>query len=149
MAYIWRMDNRHTSQPRPVSPRAGRQILLFAAGVIGFIVLAAGVFLVSDRFAAKTAGGFPALQDYQFRLIDQRGAARTPNQFIGRPVALFFGFTYCPDVCPTTLMSLANSLDALGDDGVDVEELEDSVGVDDEDGAELEVRGESSVDGRG
>ena len=124
MAYIRRMEDRKTSQARPVPPRAGRQMLLFAGGVIGFIVLAAGVFLVSDRFAAKTAGGFPALQDYQFRLIDQRGAARTPNHFIGRPVALFFGFTYCPDVCPTTLMTLAAARDSLAKQGVDTSALQ-------------------------
>jgi protein SCO1/2 len=42
-----------------------------------------------------------------FNLVDTRGAAITPAELRGHPTLVFFGFTYCPDVCPTTLAMLA------------------------------------------
>jgi len=42
-----------------------------------------------------------------FSLVDTQGAAITPAELRGRPTLVFFGFTYCPDVCPTTLAMLA------------------------------------------
>ncbi len=42
-----------------------------------------------------------------FDLVDTRGAPITPAQLRGHPTLVFFGFTYCPDVCPTTLALLA------------------------------------------
>lgn len=43
----------------------------------------------------------------KFQLIDETGAVVDQSVFEGRPVALYFGFTHCPDVCPTTLAKLA------------------------------------------
>lgn len=43
----------------------------------------------------------------EFELVDERGEAVTEQVFAGRPVAMYFGFTHCPDVCPTTLARLA------------------------------------------
>ena len=57
-----------------------------------------------------------------FRLTDQDGATVTERALLGRPAVLFFGFTYCPDVCPTTLTSVTVLLARLGDDA-------DKVGV--------------------
>ena len=51
-----------------------------------------------------------------FRLIDQNGQAVTDRDFTGEPYLVFFGFTHCPDVCPTTLMELSDVLDKLGGD---------------------------------
>jgi protein SCO1 len=42
-----------------------------------------------------------------FNLVDTQGAPRGPAQLRGQPTLVFFGFTYCPDVCPTTLALLA------------------------------------------
>ncbi len=49
-----------------------------------------------------------------FRLIDQSGQWRTDRDFRGKWVLLYFGYTYCPDVCPTTLALMANVLGKLG-----------------------------------
>jgi protein SCO1/2 len=49
-----------------------------------------------------------------FRLIDHNGQARTLADFRGKAVALFFGYTHCPDVCPTTLSDFATALQLLG-----------------------------------
>ena len=51
-----------------------------------------------------------------FRLVDQDGNAVTERSILGRPAVVFFGFTYCPDVCPTTLASMTALLKALGGD---------------------------------
>ncbi len=55
-----------------------------------------------------------------FRLVDQNGAAVTEAALRSRPTALFFGFTHCPDVCPTTLYELSGYQKALKADGKDL-----------------------------
>ncbi|MEO9458738.1 MAG: SCO family protein [Lentilitoribacter sp.] len=55
-----------------------------------------------------------------FRLIDHNGDVITDAAMSGKPTAVFFGFTHCPEVCPTTLYELAGWLDILGDEGKDI-----------------------------
>ena len=55
-----------------------------------------------------------------FNLTDQNGAPITEAAFKGHPTALFFGFTHCPEVCPTTLFEMAGWLKTLGDEGKDL-----------------------------
>ncbi len=52
-----------------------------------------------------------------FQLVDQHGQTRTLGDFRGKVLVVFFGFTQCPDVCPTTLAELAQVKKALGPDG--------------------------------
>ena len=89
-----------------------------------FLGLAVGVFLISDQFAQKTTIGIPQFQDNQIELIDQNGIARNQDDFANRPIALFFGFTYCPDVCPTTLTTLAAARDDMESAGIDTTALQ-------------------------
>ena len=49
-----------------------------------------------------------------FRLTDHNGQVRTLADFRGKVVAVFFGYTHCPDVCPTTLSDFARALESLG-----------------------------------
>jgi protein SCO1 len=58
-----------------------------------------------------------------FRLTDHNGKERTLADFRGKVVALFFGYTHCPDVCPTTLSDMASALKALGPDAQRVQVL--------------------------
>jgi protein SCO1/2 len=51
----------------------------------------------------------------EFSLVDEEGRPRTWSDFRGKPVAVFFGFTHCPDICPTTLGELSVLLDDLGE----------------------------------
>lgn len=48
-----------------------------------------------------------------FALTDQNGIRRSQTDFAGRPMLIYFGFTYCPDVCPTALDIMGGALDAL------------------------------------
>src|SRR5258706_16107717 len=50
-----------------------------------------------------------------FALTDQNGTRRTDTDFRGKYMLVFFGYTYCPDVCPTTLAVEAEALDKLGE----------------------------------
>jgi len=87
--------------------------------LIGILVAMAAVlgFMTFDWYRQRTSGepyGAP------FALVDQKGAAITEAAFRGQPSAVFFGFTHCPEVCPTTLFELDGWLKKLGDGGKDV-----------------------------
>lgn len=58
-----------------------------------------------------------------FKLTDHHGQLRRLGDFKGKAVVLFFGFTQCPDVCPTTLSSMRDALGLLGDDAGRVQVL--------------------------
>ncbi len=55
-----------------------------------------------------------------FTLENGNGQAVTDRSFRGKYMLVYFGYTYCPDVCPTTLQSIANAMDALGSKANDV-----------------------------
>ncbi|HRP79371.1 MAG TPA: SCO family protein [Aquamicrobium sp.] len=82
------------------------------------ILIAAGVgWLTYDWYRARTEpGGFGA----PFVLVDHNGAEITDAAFRGQPSALFFGFTHCPEICPTTLYELDGWLATLGDEGKNI-----------------------------
>jgi len=52
----------------------------------------------------------------EFSLINQDGVKTSNTDFAGRPILLYFGFTYCPDVCPNDLMKMTKIMKALGSD---------------------------------
>jgi protein SCO1 len=58
-----------------------------------------------------------------FALTDHTGKPRTLADFKGKVVVVFFGFTHCPDVCPTTLAEMAGVMKALGPQADDVQVL--------------------------
>src|SRR4051794_23274383 len=49
-----------------------------------------------------------------FRLTDQNAMVRTEKDFQGKYMLVFFGYTYCPDVCPTTLAVMADAMEKIG-----------------------------------
>ncbi len=55
-----------------------------------------------------------------FELVDQNGKTRTDKDFRGRLMLIYFGYTYCPDVCPTALQVMSVALDMLGKDAAPV-----------------------------
>lgn len=56
-----------------------------------------------------------------FTLIDHHGKTVTDRDFLGRYLMVFFGYTYCPDVCPTTMQVVGDALDMLGDEGRNIQ----------------------------
>ncbi|WP_417580399.1 SCO family protein [Pelagibacterium sp.] len=67
----------------------------------------------STQLAAAPQGQYGA-GDYQ--LVDHTGAPVDQSVFVGKPAMVFFGFTHCPDVCPTTLGDMQHWYAQLGDD---------------------------------
>ena len=59
----------------------------------------------------------------EFHLTGDDGRARELSDFRGKIVALYFGYTRCPDVCPTTMATLAQAVDLLGEEGARVQGL--------------------------
>ena len=51
-----------------------------------------------------------------FTLIDQDGKLTTDQDFKGQHMLIYFGYTYCPDICPTSLTTMSDALDLLGED---------------------------------
>jgi protein SCO1/2 len=58
-----------------------------------------------------------------FELIDQGGKRRSDADFRGKLLIIYFGYTYCPDICPTDLTQIGLALDRLGELGKDVQPL--------------------------
>lgn len=87
--------------------------------VVSLVLLIVLVFMSQgERSPAPTravSGAGPEIAD--FSLVDQTGAAISKKDVLGRPSVVFFGFTFCPDVCPTTLASMTSYLKQLGPDG--------------------------------
>jgi len=103
-----------------------RSILLFAAAcltaavalAVATVVVVTGREAVSADSAAST--GQPAVGG-PFNLVDQNGAAVDQSLLEGRWSLVFFGFTYCPDYCPTTLAALGAARAQMGDAAEDVQ----------------------------
>lgn len=98
----------------------GRALFIFA---LGFAVLATGLagWLWSERqqggaarSGPSTSSGVAAIGG-PFELIDQAGQTRRDSDFRGRYLLIYFGYTYCPDVCPTSLLAMSQGLDALAE----------------------------------
>ena len=70
----------------------------------------------TDDVAAKTLPSSALAIGGPFTLVDMLGAAVTQRDFLGKPSAIFFGYTHCPDVCPTTLLDLTELMKAMGAD---------------------------------
>ena len=98
----------------PLSPKT-RTAISISAGVGAFLVAALLIGFLSDQLARRTVpAAFPGLDTVRFVLEATSGGSLKNTDFLGRPAALFFGFTHCPEVCPTTLYSLNQQISAIG-----------------------------------
>jgi protein SCO1/2 len=96
-----------------------RTALTYGAAGIGAIsvTLFAGWWQVDGPGAPDVAGSRPLpITEMDFRLTDHQGRPVGPGTLVGKPSMVFFGFTFCPDVCPTTLSDISGWLEELGDD---------------------------------
>jgi len=75
----------------------------------------------ANKFHSTDITGVEFGQDFQ--LTDHTGKVRTLADFRGKAVVMFFGYTHCPDVCPTTLSDVAQALILLGKDASKVQVL--------------------------
>jgi protein SCO1 len=91
-----------------------RLVLMLAAFVAGLVLCLTVVLVVAQRpnvpIPQSSAVGGP------FKLIDQDGRTVTDQDMKGKPFLVFFGFTHCPDVCPTALFDISEVFRKLGPD---------------------------------
>ncbi len=94
--------------------RTARLLLVLGAFIAGLTLFSAVIFIVTGRgpapIALQSSIGGP------FRLVDQNGQPFTEQNLKGKPFLVFFGFTHCPDVCPTTLFEVSEVMRELGGD---------------------------------
>jgi protein SCO1/2 len=97
---------------------------LVASGLFALLVgstLIAGCTPDGPKFQSSDVTGATFGRD--FNLIDATGKPRTLTDYRGKAVVIFFGYTQCPDVCPTTLAELAEVMKKLGTDADRVQVL--------------------------
>ena len=94
--------------------RAGQWIWVALAGFLGFSTAALGTaYIISSR---AVHGVTPTRIGGPFTLVDDTGATVTEKTLAGKPYVMYFGYTFCPDVCPTTLLDLSRWIQKLGPD---------------------------------
>jgi protein SCO1/2 len=94
-----------------------RFVLSLSCALSAALALAACDQTKSSKPAFKGVDLTGAEYARQLNLTDQDGQARTLGDFKGKVLVVFFGYTQCPDVCPTTMSELAQVKKALGPDG--------------------------------
>ncbi|MBV8869260.1 MAG: SCO family protein [Acetobacteraceae bacterium] len=94
---------------RTADPPSLRFLVPLVTGglVLALVLFGIGVYLWLSGTATAAIGG-------PFTLENGNGQAVTNRDFRGKYMLVYFGYTYCPDVCPTTLTELAGALDKLG-----------------------------------
>ena len=98
-----------------MNPRALRLLVIFAAFFAG-LALCLGVIVLAGGQRGVTSGIKTAAIGGPFRLIDQNGEPFSDTDLRGKSFLVFFGFTHCPDVCPTTLFDISEIMRNLGKD---------------------------------
>jgi cytochrome oxidase Cu insertion factor (SCO1/SenC/PrrC family) len=78
---------------------------------------AAAAQMMDDLMYGRGTVGGP------FTLTDQNGHARSDGEFRGKLMVVYFGYTFCPDVCPADLMAITQALDALGPAADDIQPI--------------------------
>jgi len=86
---------------------------LVAVAGLGAIGLLTGIIPRSEQEPVRASSGIAAIGG-PFRLTTHKGDTLTDADLRGRPFLVFFGFTHCPDICPTTLAELTLRYETLG-----------------------------------
>jgi protein SCO1/2 len=93
--------------------RTARPLVIVAAFSASLVV---GLVLMLWAMGGLKNVATPAAIGGPFQLTDQSGQIVTDKILQGRPTLIFFGFTHCPDVCPTSLFEISEVLRAMGGD---------------------------------
>jgi protein SCO1/2 len=96
-----------------MTARTSHILLVFSAFLAGLVIFL-GVILFVSHYQG-TGPGSSAIGG-PFKLVDQSGQPVTDQDMKGRPFLVFFGYTHCPDICPTTLFEMSEIMHALGND---------------------------------
>jgi len=97
-------------------------MLIFGAFLAGLVLFFSVILLVGGRNPISVVMPSAAIGG-PFELLDQDGKAVSQRDFTGKPFLVFFGFTHCPDICPTALFDMSEILRKLGPDANHVNAL--------------------------
>ncbi|HXP75376.1 MAG TPA: SCO family protein [Stellaceae bacterium] len=101
----------------PATKRGLIALFLGLAVLLGVLAYDFRAFFPSgldgEQVAPVSIGG-------EFTLVDQNGVTRHPQDFRGKLMLVYFGYTFCPDACPTALQDMSRAIDLLGAKGDDV-----------------------------
>lgn len=97
-----------------------RRIALAAIMLLAAAAIATYALMSAPR-GPQSSG--EALIGGPFSMVNHKGETVTEKNFAGKPMLLFFGYTWCPDVCPTELQVMAEALRQLGDKGRDIQPI--------------------------
>lgn len=95
--------------------------IIFGLGVLLLAAALGGYALWSARTLSTSSG--VALVGGPFTMVNHKGITVTDKDFRGRPMLLFFGFTFCPDICPTELQVMTAAIAELGEAGKDIQPI--------------------------
>jgi protein SCO1/2 len=88
---------------------------VIAAFLAGLVLVLAGVLAASTYLSSRSPAPIGTIGG-PFHLEDQSGKPVSNQDMKGRPYLVFFGYTHCPDVCPTTMFEISEVMKALGKD---------------------------------
>ena len=100
-----------------------RALVLVASLIASSLVFSAGLAAAEEEPSEEQASAAQMMDDLMygrgpiggpFTLTDPTGKRRGDSEFRGRLMIVYFGYTFCPDVCPADLMAITQALDALG-----------------------------------
>jgi cytochrome oxidase Cu insertion factor (SCO1/SenC/PrrC family) len=90
------------------------RIFVIGIAVLAAIIVGVGIRLLLPSILGPDRGGTgTALVGGPFELVDQNGNVRKDSDFRGRYMLVYFGYNYCPDVCPTTLSNITTAMESL------------------------------------
>jgi cytochrome oxidase Cu insertion factor (SCO1/SenC/PrrC family) len=110
------MENQKSGDQKTLLKR-----MLFA-GLMLVIAAAIAAYALLSTGRVPSGSGTP-LVGGPFSMVDHTGRNVTEKTYAGKPMLLFFGFTYCPDVCPTELQVMAAALEQLGNKGAEIQPI--------------------------
>lgn len=103
-----------------MTPRSGAWIAAGVTLAVGLLIAIFVMLAMPRLFGLGGPDGGTVKIGGPFQLTDQSGRTVTDKDLKGKPTLVFFGFTHCPEICPTTLYEITQVLDVLKDDAADV-----------------------------
>jgi protein SCO1/2 len=98
---------------KTVNSKASRVIVVLGAFLAGLVLFLGAIYLVTGL---SPTPGVSAEIGGSFDLVDENGKPFTNQDMKGKPYLVFFGYTHCPDICPTTLFDMTQLFRKLGPD---------------------------------
>ena len=96
--------------------KAASRLLPVVGAFVAGLALVLGGFIYFAAHSASSIGSAVAAVGGPFHLEDQSGKPFSDQDMKGKPFLVFFGYTHCPDICPTTLFEISEVMKALGKD---------------------------------